>query len=241
LFAAVMMSAKFISHYLLATETANGITRLKETKGIPIYRLLLEYKDVIKKIFTTPATVRVLILIIVLHIQQTIAVNFFSLYVTQDLSLPESALPWLTVVLRGAIMLAFFLVFQRIKDKLPIYLVMLSGLALYIGAYILLLLTPADVIFPLVVFTAIDACAAALFLPRRDTLVIHNVDPAERARIRALLMALMLGVASPFGFVAGQLSEIDRRIPFIACLGLFIVLGLIVWREGRSKRLENLL
>jgi len=235
IFAAISMSAKFIIHYIYATETEVGLTRLKETAGVPIYKLILQYKGVLKQIFTTPATIRVLLLIVVLHVQQTIAMNFFSLYVTQDLRLPEQYLPLLTVVLRGAIMLAFFLVFQKILDRFSIYLVMIGGLILYIGAYVLLLLTPPDIIAPLIIYVAIDACAAALFLPRRDTLVVNNIDPTERARIRAMLMALMLGLASPFGFLAGRLSEIDRRIPFIACLVLFVIMGAIVLRSRSEK------
>jgi len=238
IFAAISMSAKFIVHYIFATETAQGTKRMQETRGVPIWRLVSQYGGVIKQIFTTPATIRVAVLIVVLHIQQMIANTFFPLYITQDLGLPEQVLPWLTVVLRGAIMLAFFLVFQRVLDKFPIYLVMLGGLGLYIGGYVLLLRTPAGFLLPLIIFTAIDACAAALFLPRRDTLVIHNVDPAERARIRAMLMAIMLGAASPFGFIVGRLSEIDRRIPFAACIGLFLIMGVIVLMEKEEKEVQ---
>jgi len=234
IFAAISMSAKFILHFWFSTETQQGLVRLKETAGVPISRLLMQYTGVLKQIFTTSATRRVLLLIVVLHIQQIIATNFFALYVTQDLGLPESYLPWLNVVFRGAIMLSFFLVFQRILDKFPIHFVMLGGLGLYIGGYILLISAPAgSALLPLILFTAIDACAAALLLPRRDTLVIHNVDPAERARIRAMLMAIMLGAASPFGFIAGRLSEVDRRIPFAACIGLFVIIGVIVILERK--------
>jgi len=238
IFAATAMSAKFIIHYIYATETKQGVIRLKETAGVPIGRLLLQNIDVLKKIFTTPATWRILILITVLHIKMTIAGTFFSLYITLDLGFPEQYLPLLTVILRSAIMLAFFLVFQRILDRYSMYLIMICGLVLYIGAYVLLLLTPAGVVFPLVIFVAADACAWALFMPRRDAMVVNNIDPAERARIRALLMALMVGFASPFGFIAGRLAEVDRRIPFAACLGLFVIMGIIVWIERSKKNAE---
>ena len=238
IFAAIAMSAKFIIHYIYATETGQGMVRLKETVGVPIGRLLLQNVGVLKKIFATPATWRVLILMTVLHIKMTIAGSFFALYITLDLGFPEQYLPLLQVILRSAIMLAFFLVFQRIFDKFSMYLIMICGLVLYFGAYVLLLLTPAGVIVPLVIFVAADACAAALFMPRRDAMVVNSIDPAERARIRALLMALMLGFASPFGFIAGRLAEVDRRIPFAACLGLFVIMGIIVWIERSKKNAE---
>ena len=230
----VMMMAKFIVHYYFARETGQGKIRMKETAGVPILTLLLEYRGVLKQIFTTPATIRILVLIVVLHIQQIIAGNFFSLYVTQDLQLPEQYLAWFPV-LRGAIMLCFFLFFQRILEKFSIYSVMLVGLVVYIAAYVLLIFAPVGMLLPLLVFTAVDACAAALFLPRRDTLVIHNVDPAERARIRSLMMVIMLGAASPFGFIIGRISGMNRQIPFIICLGLFAIIGGIVMLERRKN------
>jgi len=229
LISAVLMTAKFCIHIWFARETGQGVVRLNETRGVPIIRMLLQYVGVLKQIFTTRSTLRVLILIIVVHIQH-IAAGFFSLYVTQDLGIPEAHVAWFPV-LRGAIMLVFFLVFQRILDRFPIHLIMIAGLMLYICGYVLLLFTPAGFLFPLLLFTAIDACAVALFMPRRDAMVYNNVDPAERARIRAMMMAIMLGVASPFAILAGQLSELNRRIPFIASLGLFVIVGVIVMFE----------
>jgi len=200
---------------------------------VPMYHLLSQYSGVLKQIFTTPATLRVLILISIMHVQQ-IAGGFFTLYVTQDLGIRDAYVAWFPV-LRGAIMLIFFLAFQRILNRFSIYLVMIAGLGLYIGGYVLLLLAPVQILFPLLIFTAIDACAAALFMPRRDSLVINNVDPAERARIRAMMMAIMLGVASPFAILAGLLSEFNRRIPLAASIGLFLLVGIIVLIERRKQ------
>lgn len=234
--AVISMTAKFIIYYYYTTETGQGKIRLEETRGVSVITMLLEYKGVLKQIFSSPQTVRVLILIIVLHIQQMIAGNFFSLYITQNLYLPDYYLAWFPV-LRGAIMLTFFLVFQHRLNKRSIYAVMLVGLSLYVVAYILLITTPAGFLLPLIVFVALDACAAALFLPRRDTLVINNIDPAERARIRGMLMVIMMGAASPFGYIAGLVSGMDRRIPFAFCIFLFLLMGIIVLRE-RSSQIE---
>ena len=233
-FAAVSMTAKFVCHFTFAKETKQGELRMQETKNVPIRHLLIEYKGVIAQIFTTKATLRVLLLITILNIQQLIASTFFSLYVVHNLGLREENLVVFSVV-RGAIMLLFFLIFQRILNRRPIYAVMLMGLALYICGYFLLIFAPSGLILPLIVFTALDACAAALFLPRRDSLVILNVNPAERARIRAMLMVIMVGATSPFGFIFGLLSGVDRRIPFAICILLFVLMGAIVLKERRNS------
>jgi hypothetical protein len=137
-------------------------------------------------------------------------------------------------------MLVFFLFVQNRLNRFPLYAVMLAGLVAYIAGHSLLLSIPYgyDAVVPLIFFTAVDACAAALFLPRRDSLVIFNVDPQERARIMALLLVIMLGVSSPFGFIIGLISEVNRRIPFMIGIGLFVVMGFLVGLE-RKKNAER--
>ena len=229
----VSMTAKFVVLYIYSKETAQGVIRMKETANVPMRRLVAEYSGVLSQILKTPATWRVLILITLLSIQQMTSTNFFALYVTQDLALPEQFLV-VFPILRAAIMLVFFLGFQDRLNRFPQYAVMLTGLGLYVGGFTLLILTPPETMFLLVVFTIIDACAAAVFLPRRDALVFQNVDPGERARIMSLLTIIMLGVSSPFGVIIGRLSGMDRRLPFAVCVGLFILMGVIVSMERKK-------
>ena len=37
---------------------------------------------------------------------------------------------------------------------------------------------------------------------------------------------------SPFGWIAGQISEIDRSLPFILTIALFVVAGLLTYMAG---------
>jgi len=233
----VSMTIKFVIFYFYSRETAQGEVRMTETKNTPLRQLTAGYASVLIQIIKTPATLRVLVLITLLNIQQLTSANFFALYVTQDLGLPEQFLAWFPI-LRAAIMLVFFIWAQNMLNRFAQYKVMLVGLVIYVCAFVLLILTPADVILPLVIFTVFDAFAAALFLPRRDALVIQNVDPAERARIMSLLVVIMLGISSPFGIIIGRLSGINRQIPFIVCVGLFVLMGIIVSFE-RSKGEQN--
>jgi len=237
IFSAILMAAKFAIHIYFATETGQGVIRIKETADTPIWKLIVQYKSVLWQIFTTPATLRVLLLMIFLQIQHLVAGSFFPLLVTQDLGLPVYRLAWFTV-LRGGVMLVFFLLLQRVLNRFSIYWVMILGLILYIGAYILLIFTPVGFLLPLLVFTVVDASAAALFMPRRDTLVFNNVDPAERSRIRSMMTVIVLGAASPFGIIIGRISEHNRQIPFMVAIGLFVIIGVIVlierWKNNAS-------
>jgi uncharacterized membrane protein YeaQ/YmgE (transglycosylase-associated protein family) len=67
-------------------------------------------------------------------------------------------------------------------------------------------------------------------------LVVLTVDAKERARIMALLSVLVIVVTSPFGWIAGQLSEVNRSWPFILNIVLFGVGSLLTYFEGRLLR-----
>lgn len=227
LISALFMSIKFIVLFKYSTETAQGEVRLRETKDTSLLHMLLGYKDVLGLIFKNPATLRVMALIALSGISQLVSGNFFSLYVTQNLWMPDKFLSYFPI-LRAIIMLLFFFGAQSRLSWFSIRSIMLLGLGLYVGGQVLLLNTPPGMIWPLLLYTAMDACAGALFLPRRDTLLISNVDPSERARIMSMIYVITLGVTSPFGYVTGSISAMDRRLPFVLNLGLFLLMGLIV-------------
>jgi MFS family permease len=232
IFSAVSMSAKFIILCKYSTETAHGLVRMKETRDEGIFRMILGYRDVFKRIFKSPATVRVLLLLTFSNITVLVSSNFFSLLVTQNLLVPEEFLAYFPI-LRAAIMLVFFFGAQYRLSRYSLRNVVLAGLGLYVAAQVLLLNAPAGALWLLVAYTAMDACAAALFLPRRDTLLIQNVEPHERARIMSLIFTIMLGVSSPFGYIAGLMSEMDKRLPFALNLCLFVLMGVIVAMEKK--------
>jgi VIT1/CCC1 family predicted Fe2+/Mn2+ transporter len=53
--------------------------------------------------------------------------------------------------------------------------------------------------------------------------VVLVVDPRERARIMGLLFVLVILLTTPFGWIGGQLSEINRILPFVLLVGLFLI------------------
>ena len=67
-------------------------------------------------------------------------------------------------------------------------------------------------------------------MPRKDALLQLNINPGERARINALIMSFTIAFASPFGYFAGWLSSIDRRLPFVFTFTIYIIAILIVGR-----------
>ena len=104
------------------------------------------------------------------------------------------------------------------------------GLALYAGAVLLLVLSPEGNLPCVVLYVFMWAVAAALINPRKDALLQLNINPQERARINALIMASTIALASPFGYFSGWLSSLDRRLPFIFMFLLFVTAMVIIGR-----------
>ena len=82
----------------------------------------------------------------------------------------------------------------------------------------------------MLIYVFVAAVAASLVNPRKDALLQLNINPQERARLNALIMASTIALSSPFGYLAGWLSSLDRRLPFVFSFVLFLVAMLVISR-----------
>jgi hypothetical protein len=69
-----------------------------------------------------------------------------------------------------------------------------------------------------------------------DRMFVINVDEGERARIISITLVIVVLFSSPFGAIAGRLSEIDRILPFILNMVLFVIGMVLVWLAARYAR-----
>lgn len=99
---------------------------------------------------------------------------------------------------------------------------MTIGASLYVLSNILLLVAKPQSYGILLLYMLCESFAHALLIPRKDSLLVLFVDPQERARILGLLYVLMIAITSPFGWITGKLSEINRMFPFVLNIILYI-------------------
>ena len=112
------------------------------------------------------------------------------------------------------------------KFRVPLW----TGLVLYAVAALVLIFSPADSLGFVLIYVFVAAVAASLVNPRKDALLQLNINPQERARLNALIMASTIALSSPFGYLAGWLSSLDRRLPFVFSFALFLVAMLVISR-----------
>ena len=228
LFALTMMTKCFIT-YKFCHETRQGQVRKAETKGVSPFRMLGEYRQLIPMLLKNRAVVKAVAVSVLLYIANVVNTNFFSLYVTQRLGLSDNYLA-LFPILNAGVMLVFMVGIQHKLNALKFRAPLWAGLALYAVGALVLLLSPVGGLGFVLLNVFCTAVAASLVNPRKDALLQLNLDPQERARLNALIMASTVALSSPFGYLAGWLSSIDRRLPFGFMILLFLLAMAVVGR-----------
>lgn len=226
IFAANML-IKVLVTYRFCNETRQGKIRVAETKATSVLQLFLQYKHLVPKVFKNKEIMKVVSVSVILYITNIVNVNFFGLYVTQRLGIANSYLAFFPI-LNAAVMLIFMVAVQHRLQKVKFRIPMWIGLVLYATCSLLLILASIGNLVIIIVYVFIGAVASALVAPRKDALIQLNINPKERARINSLIMASTIAFASPFGYFAGWLSSIDRRLPYTFTFAIFIAAIIIV-------------
>ena len=231
---ALTMMAKTLITFRFCRETRQGKVRRAETKNVSVSRMLGEYRQLIPMVLKDRGIMKAVAVSVILYITNMISTNFFSLYVTQRLGISDQYLA-VFPILNAAVMLVFMVGIQprmnSVKFRLPLW----CGLILYACAVTLLILIPAGSLGLVILYVFVWAAGGALVAPRKDALIQLNINPQERARINALIMASTIAFSSPFGYLAGWLSSLDRRLPFVFMLVLFLAAMVIVGRIQEPK------
>ena len=237
LFSLTMLTKSLIT-LKFCKETKQGQIRRAETKGVSVVHMLGEYRHLIPKLLRDKGVLKAVAVSVILYITNMVSTNFFSLYVTQRLGLSENVLA-LFPILNAAVMLVFMVGIQHRLSSTRFRAPLWVGLGLYCVAAVVLILSPADSLGFVLVYVFVAAVAAALVNPRKDALLQLNIDVQERARLNALIMASTILLSSPFGYLAGWLSSLDRRLPFAFTFLLFAAAMVVVGRIKEPQVRED--
>lgn len=219
------------------SETRQGMIRKEQTRHVSAFKMVKEYRGLWPLLFKSKNTARIFIVTVLLSITGMITSTFFGLYANQSLGAPESSLA-LFPILRAAVMLVFFFGLAHVMDRFKMKRPLIIGLIIYIGALILLVLSPRGQIWTLYLYTFIEAVGYSLAIPRKDSMMVIDIDKDERARLLALVVTISFVVSSPFGYLAGLLSAMDRRLPFVFSALLYLA-SVVVMLGYDDKTLEE--
>ena len=234
-FAAVCSIVKSFLLFFLGAETAQGKRRMAESRGEPVWRMFVGYKDILRQVLHSPATLMAVAIMLVLYVTNLISNNFFALYATECLGVPEGYVTFFPMA-RSAIMLIFMFSVQPLLERMTLRRPMALGFVLYLVAHAALLLCPVKHFLLLAVYILLDAMSYALVYPRKDSMMVLFVNQRERARIQSMMFTLSLAISAPFGWIGGWLSSLGRTLPFLLNMGLFALALLLVLASPYFKR-----
>jgi DHA1 family tetracycline resistance protein-like MFS transporter len=222
LFAAVMMTGKAFVTNALVTETRQGVVRMRETQGQPLFAVLRGTPQILMQILRTPITLVTGGLIVVMGVYRTVHGTFWSILATQKLQVPAEYLALYPFARSITTMLFFFLAMPRLR-RLDTRTPLLFGLLGLIVSQAVLILIPARSFGLLLLTTIIEGCSLPMVSTHIEKLAVVDVDAQERARIMAILYTVVLVFTSPFGWIAGRISEVERSLPFALLLAMLVV------------------
>lgn len=155
-FSFVFMTIKFFVLYIFSTETTQGKKRIIETKQQSIWSLFMGYKDIFLKIINSRQMVLILSIFIVINISSISINNFFGLYITQKLNIPDRYVA-LFPISRAIVMLLFSFIFQSWINRLRYRPVMLWGFVVYIASHLVLLFVQPKNAILIIGYTILEA------------------------------------------------------------------------------------
>ncbi len=235
LFAAVMFTVKAVVTYRMTEETAQGKVRMHETSQQSILVVLSEYRHVLRELLRTPQTLYTAGIMLVLSISTLISGNFWAIIVTQKLHVPDQALSIFPFVRSAVMILFFFVIVPRISAmhfKVPL----IVGFLGLIVSQVVLITAPEQGYVLLLVSVFLEACSFATVSPLMDRMTVLTIDPKERARIQSILYVGIILFTSPFGWIAGTLSALNKDLPFLLNIALFTIGALLAYLAGQASR-----
>lgn len=226
IFAFISMMAKFIILNIYAKETEVGKIRMEETKNESWLSMLKGYARTIRHIMDTSQTIYVVGIMVIMSIVSTINTNFWGILVTERLGVDASYIGLLAGIKSMCMILFYFFVLPKIhvnRFRKPL----LIGLVTFIFGQVAIITVGGYGFLFIIVSLLLEGISLSLINPLLDSLQVTLIDKAERARIVAVLYTVVILMTAPFGSLAGLLSSIDQRLPFVLNIVL-VVVGIVI-------------
>jgi len=234
-FAAIMFTLKAVITYLMTQETGQGKVRMHETRHQSIMNVFREYSGVLQDLLRAPQTLYTAGIMLIISISNVITGSFWGIIVTEKLHIPAQNLAIFPFIRSAVILFYFFMVmphFNKMHFKLPL----MTGFLGFCISQLLLITAPDRGYLFLIASVFLEACCFATISPLVDQMVVLTIDQKERARIQSILYVGIILITSPFGWIAGNLSALDKSLPFILNIAMFAAGAVLAYLAGNAAQ-----
>jgi MFS family permease len=233
-FSFVLMTAKFLTMNVLVTESTQGKVRMEETRRQSLWTIMRGSRGVLCDVLHSRETLITGALMVIVSIATTVHITFWSILVTEKLQVPASYLSFYYVA-RSATMLLFYFMVMPYLRNLDARKPMVFGFAGLILSWSILINIPAQSYWLLLITVILEGCSVPATSTLLDKLIATTVDPKERARVMAILYMVVIGLTSPFGWIAGLMSGVDRSLPFVLNIVLVAAGAILAYTASRPR------
>lgn len=233
----VMMTAKFVILHIYCKETKIGLRRKQECKGVSISRHLWGSRHVFAQMLKNKRIMLAIGLIACYMTMRNTLDTFWPLLVTDRLQIAQENLS-IFATIKSLIMLASYFVIVPHVNELKFKHPMLLALGLMISQHVITMLLPPGAYALVVVGAVMEAVAMSILSPLTTTLQTMAIPAEERARMQGFFFTICLLITSPFGMIAGILSDINRVLPMVLSLMLLggcILFTLLMHRHVKKE------
>ncbi|HWQ58897.1 MAG TPA: hypothetical protein VN540_07720, partial [Clostridia bacterium] len=238
---AVLMCAKYVLQYGMLRETTVGAIRMNECRDRSLMTLTFGGWSAFTSAIRQPRLLLLVVLMALMNCFNTVQATFWPLFVTTAYHVQDTTLTLFPPVKALATAAAYLFITPRIS----LYAVrrpMLVGLiAQALGLAALLICLPlGSAALAAVFFSAVcDAFSLAVLSPMCESLLSVTIPSQERARVYSLIIATVLLISMPIGWIAGRLSQENRTFPLILNLCLLAAEAVLALRVARSQRRDT--
>ena len=239
LFGFVLLTAKFVVLYIYSHETVRGVQRIQETRDRSILSLLGDYRSVFNQLLHSRPILAALSLMVITNIYTTISNNFWGVLFTEKLGFSSAQISTYVAIRSIVMTIGFFVIGPRLTNLRLFRLPLGTGFGLFLISQLLLVVMPPQAVLLLVLSVVLEGVASALVSPMTESLLALSMESNERARLSAMVYVALILFISPFGWIAGQLSALNRSLPFALNMGLFALGIILVWLISRPGFLSS--
>ncbi len=220
--AVFLLSAKFVLQYRLTTDSRMSLRRMEECRGQSLLSLTFGGYGAFAAAIKQPKLYLLLALIALNTCFNTVQTTFWPLFVTGEYGVSDSTFTLLPLVKAATALVVYLFVTARISLRAVRRPLLVGFVAQALGLAFLLSFLPLghSALFAVFISAMCDAVALAILSPIFESLIGVTLPPAERARVYSMMIALLLIVSAPIGWIAGQLSQMHRALPFVLNLVL---------------------
>ena len=226
----VMMTAKFVILFFCSKETKIGKRRMEECKKISMLSHLWDSRHVFMDMLKNKRIMLTVAFIACYMTMKGTQDTFWPILVTERLGIPEENLSIFATIKNLLMLVSYFVIVPHVNADKFKHPALLSILLLTVQQVMTMLLPPGA-FFLVALGAAMEALALSILTPLTSAMQTIAIPAEERARMQGFFFTICLLITSPFGMIAGALSEVSRALPMalniillILCCGFVLLL-----------------